>query len=112
MPDNLDGRSIVPLLRCETVDDWPNDVFAEFHGYEPTLASVRMVRTDSWKYVYNPYSEDELYDMKSDPHELPQRSKPARLQTCPPPYESAYGQSLAGNEGQHRHGRRMAEQFV
>ena len=22
------------------------------------------------KYVYNPYSEDELYDMKSDPHEL------------------------------------------
>ena len=68
--DNLDGRSIVPLLRGETVDDWPDDVFAEFHGYEPTLASVRMVRTDSWKYVYNPYSEDELYDMKSDPHEL------------------------------------------
>ena len=54
----------------KTVDDWPDDVFAEFHGYEPTLASVRMVRTDSWKYVYNPYSEDELYDMKSDPHEL------------------------------------------
>lgn len=29
-----------------------------------------MVRTKSWKYVYNPYSEDELYDMQSDPHEL------------------------------------------
>ena len=66
----LDGRSIMPLLRGETVADWPDDVFAEFHGYEPTLASVRMVRTDSWKYVYNPSSEDELYDMKSDPHEL------------------------------------------
>ena len=70
MPSNLDGRSIVPLLRGETVPDWPDDVFAEFHGYEPTLASVRMVRTRSWKYVYNPYSEDELYDMQSDPGEL------------------------------------------
>ena len=69
-PANLDGRSIVPLLKGETVDDWHDDVFAEFHGYEPTLATVRMVRTDSWKYVYNPYSEDELYDMQSDPHEL------------------------------------------
>ena len=70
IPDNLDGRSIVPLLKGDTVDDWNDDVFAEFHGYEPTLATVRMVRTDNWKYVYNPYSEDELYDMKSDPHEL------------------------------------------
>ena len=70
IPSNLDGRSIVPLLRGETVPDWSDDVFAEFHGYEPTLASVRMVRTRSWKYVYNPYSEDELYDMQSDPGEL------------------------------------------
>ena len=70
IPNNLDGRSIVPLLTGEDVEDWPDDVFAEFHGYEATLATVRMVRTDSWKYVYNPYSEDELYDMKSDPHEL------------------------------------------
>ena len=70
LPNNLDGRSIVPLLRGETVADWHDDVFAEFHGYEATLATVRMVRTDSWKYVYNPYSEDELYDMQSDPHEL------------------------------------------
>jgi len=70
MPETFDGRSLVPFLRGETVEDWPEDVYAEFHGYEATLASVRMVRTKSWKYVYNPYSEDELYDMQSDPHEL------------------------------------------
>ena len=29
-----------------------------------------MVRTKSWKYIYNPSSEDELYDMVSDPAEL------------------------------------------
>ena len=29
-----------------------------------------MVRTKSWKYIYNPCSEDELYDVASDPGEL------------------------------------------
>ena len=47
--------------------------------------------TDSWKYVYNPYSEDELYDMKSDPHELHNLANHPRLQTCASSYESAYG---------------------
>ena len=42
-----------------------------FMGTKQRLPSVRMVRTNSWKYVYNPYSsQDELYDMQSDPHEL------------------------------------------
>jgi len=69
-PGGLDGRSLVPFLRGEPVPDWADDVFAEFHGYESTLCSVRMVRTDRWKYVYNPYSVDELYDLVSDPGEL------------------------------------------
>ena len=34
------------------------------------LTSIRMVRTKQWKYVYNPFSVDELYDMDSDPHEI------------------------------------------
>ena len=29
-----------------------------------------MVRDERWKYVYNPCSEDELYDLVSDPGEL------------------------------------------
>jgi len=70
LPSNLDGRSLVPLLRGESVADWPDDVFAEFHGYETALYSQRMVRTDSWKYIYNPCSIDELYDIRSDPGEL------------------------------------------
>ncbi|HIO47275.1 TPA: DUF4976 domain-containing protein [Candidatus Poribacteria bacterium] len=70
VPDHLDGQSLSPFLTSQEVTDWRDDVFAEFHGYESTLASVRMVRTKSWKYVYNPYSEDELYDMVSDPGEL------------------------------------------
>ncbi|MCY4484267.1 MAG: DUF4976 domain-containing protein [Spirochaetaceae bacterium] len=65
-----DGRSLAPLLAGSTPPDWPDDVFAEFHGYESTLYSARMIRTADWKYVYNPATEDELYDLRSDPGEL------------------------------------------
>ena len=65
-----DGRSLTPLLAGSTPADWPDDVFAEFHGYETTLYSTRMIRTADWKYVYNPATEDELYDLRSDPGEL------------------------------------------
>ncbi len=70
VPDNLDGRSLLPWLRGDTPPDWSDDIYAEFHGYEPALFSQRMVRTRSWKYVYNPGAEDELYDVASDPGEL------------------------------------------
>ena len=70
IPEGLDGRSLLPWLRGETAADWPDDIFAEFHGYESALFSQRMVRTRSWKYVYNPGAEDELYDVESDPGEL------------------------------------------
>ena len=68
-PEQFDGRSLIPLLQ-ESPVEWNDDILVEFHGYESTLASIRMVRTKRWKYVYNPFAEDELYDMESDPHEL------------------------------------------
>ena len=69
-PTRLDGRSIVPLLKEETIANWPDDVYAEYHGYELALCTQRMIRTRSWKYIYNPCFEDELYDVISDPCEL------------------------------------------
>ncbi len=69
-PAAADGRSLTPLLAGAAPADWPDDVFAEFHGYETTLYSSRMIRTADWKYVYNPPSRDELYDLRSDPGEL------------------------------------------
>lgn len=70
IPENLDGRTLQPLLSGENDAEWPDDIFAEFHGYESALFSQRMVRTKSWKYIYNPGAEDELYDVASDPGEL------------------------------------------
>ena len=70
IPDKVDGCSLLPLLRGETPSDWREDIFAEHHGYEPALCTIRMVQTQKWKYIYNPCSEDELYDLESDPGEL------------------------------------------
>ena len=70
IPADLDGRTLRPLLSENGDVNWPDDIFAEFHGYESTLFSQRMVRTKSWKYIYNPGAEDELYDVDSDPGEL------------------------------------------
>ena len=69
-PEKVDGRSLVPLLQGRRPDDWPADVLSEFHGYESTLYSMRMVRNRRWKYVYNPATDDELYDVVSDPGEM------------------------------------------
>ncbi len=69
-PQKVDGRSMLPLLGGRRPDDWPQEAFSEFHGYESTLYSMRMVRNRRWKYVYNPATEDELYDVVSDPGEL------------------------------------------
>ena len=68
-PNGTDGQSLLPLLKMENTN-WRDDIFAEFHGYEPCLTSIRMVRTKNWKYVYNPFSVDELYDLVSDPYEI------------------------------------------
>ncbi len=70
IPDKVDGCSLLPLLHGETPPDWREDIFAEHHGYEPALCTIRMVQTRKWKYIYNPCSEDELYDLESDPGEL------------------------------------------
>ena len=64
-----DGFSLTGLSNDQN-NNARDSIFSEFHGYEPCLTSIRMVRTKQWKYVYNPFSVDELYDMESDPHEI------------------------------------------
>lgn len=54
------------------------DIFAMFQGNQFGLFSQRMVRGRQWKYVWNPTSEDELYDLVEDPGELTNRASDAR----------------------------------
>ena len=78
VPDEMQGRSILPLLRGET-DDWPEEVFVQI-----SEAQVgRAVRTQRWKYGVDApnkgggkdagsdvYVEQYLYDLDADPYEL------------------------------------------
>ena len=71
-PSQMRGRSLVPLLRGETVD-WRKDFFYE-HLYErETIPKSEGVRTESLKYVRfferNPVFE-QLFDLDADPNEI------------------------------------------
>lgn len=86
LPNNLDGRSLLPVLRSESAPDPQRPVFAIYHN-----SGIRSVRIGDWKLIRNysaePYREHapvtlkqtgkryprppiELYDLSKDPHEL------------------------------------------
>lgn len=78
VPDAMQGRSILPLVRGDKVD-WPEEVFIQTSEHE----LGRSIRTERWKYgVLAPdadglkqsaagvYEEAFLYDLKVDPAEL------------------------------------------
>ncbi len=63
------GRSLVPFLKGENVENWRDAVFTQTHGNE-IYGIQRSVTTKEWKYVYNGFDYDELYNLKEDPDEL------------------------------------------
>lgn len=78
IPDSMEGRSIMPLLRGETVD-WPQEVLIQISESQVG----RAIRTHRWKYGVDApdkdgsthpgsdhYVEQYLYDLDSDPYEL------------------------------------------
>ncbi|MDA0746528.1 MAG: sulfatase-like hydrolase/transferase [bacterium] len=78
VPEEMQGRSILPLLRGEK-EGWPEEVFVQI-----SEAQVgRAVRTHRWKYGVDApekrpghdagserYVEQYLYDLEADPYEL------------------------------------------
>ncbi len=69
-PDpTLTGRSLVPLLRDERPADWRDEIHTQCNGVE-LYYTQRSVTTKDWKYVFNGFDEDELYDLRNDPHEM------------------------------------------
>lgn len=62
------GRSLLPLLQEGPVA-WQDEAYAEMQG-QRFAYQQRVVWRDHWKYVFNTFDEDELYDLAVDPHEL------------------------------------------
>lgn len=72
IPADLDGRSVVPLLRGQRIA-WREDFFYEHHFHNGnTIPRTEGIRSKDWKYVTYfdvdpPY--EELFDLRTDPLE-------------------------------------------
>ena len=63
------GRSLVPLFEGATPDDWPQTFFGQYNGTDYYYIQ-RIIRDRRYKYVFNGFDFDELYDLQEDPHEI------------------------------------------
>ena len=80
IPDSVDGRSLVRLLRGETVTDWRREAVSESISYTGGLSAV--LRTPEYAYSEIESNERELYDMRADPYQvasLHRRADPALM---------------------------------
>lgn len=73
LPPPMTGRSLVPLLRGEVPDGWDDTLYTQLNGVE-LYYSQRIVMDTHFKYVFNGFDTDELYDLRLDPHELENRA--------------------------------------
>jgi len=63
------GASLMPFVRDESPADWRDEIHTQCNGVE-LYYTQRSVTTREWKYVFNGFDEDELYDLRGDPHEM------------------------------------------
>lgn len=63
------GQSLVPFFRDQQPETWRDAVFTQCNGIE-LYYTQRSVMTREYKYVYNGFDDDELYDLGRDPHEM------------------------------------------
>ncbi len=63
------GASVVSFLRGETPAEWRDAVHTQCNGLE-LYYTQRSVMTKEFKYVFNGFDGDELYDLRRDPHEM------------------------------------------
>jgi len=59
----------MPFIKGEKPDEWRDTLFTQTNGNE-LYGIQRSVRTKEWKYVYNGFDYDELYNLIEDPYEM------------------------------------------
>ena len=66
---HADGRSLAPLFADPKTEDWEDAILCAGYGCE-FFVTQRMLITVRFKYVFNGFDYDEMYDLKQDPDEL------------------------------------------
>nr|WP_317129019.1 sulfatase/phosphatase domain-containing protein [Mangrovivirga cuniculi] len=71
-PDNMDGKSFVPLLHGQDVD-WRDRIYYEYFWERPfpQTPTTYAVRTEKYKYIryHGIWDINELYNLEKDPWE-------------------------------------------
>ncbi len=72
-PSNMDGLSLVPLLKGQEVT-WRDKVYYEYYWERnfPQTPTTHGIRTEEWKYIHyhGIWDTDELYHISKDPDEM------------------------------------------
>jgi arylsulfatase A-like enzyme len=64
-----DGSSLLPLFQNPQRSDWRSEILGAYYGGE-FLYTQRLAISDRFKYVFNGFDIDELYDLERDPEEM------------------------------------------
>src|SRR5579884_3101246 len=64
-----DGFALQPLFENPNRTDWPAERMFAYYGGE-YLYTQRIAMTDRFKYVFNGFDIDEMYDLRDDPEEM------------------------------------------
>ncbi len=66
---NCSGSSLLPFLQGKTPENWRSEVYTQTNGNE-IYGIQRAVWNKKWKFVWNTFDYDELYDLENDPEEM------------------------------------------
>ncbi len=67
--NHVTGKSIVPFLKGESPSEWREYLFTQTNGNE-LFGIQRSVFSKQWKFVYNGFDFDQLFDLTNDPLEM------------------------------------------
>ncbi len=74
IPDDIQGESLLPLLKGENPKDWRKSLYYHYYEYPAEHAVKRHygVRNERYKLIhfYSDIDEWELYDLQNDPQEM------------------------------------------
>jgi len=73
IPADMQGRSLVPLLKGESPENWRNSIYYHYYEYPSVHMVPRQngIRTKRYKLIqFYEFGEWEFYDLETDPDEL------------------------------------------